>query len=79
MNDEAKMKTRGAEAAEKARKLAGAPETKARFERMLGELAESFAGIFGREPSGEEREALRSIAQVSAAFLAMAGDARENG
>ena len=68
-----------AEAAGKARKLANAPETKARFERMLEELVESFAGICKREPSEEEKKALRSLAQVSTAFLAMADDARENG
>ena len=68
-----------AEAADKARKLADAPETKEKFERILRELAQSFAGIFEREPSGEEREALRSIAQVSSAFLAMADDAGGNG
>ena len=68
-----------AEAAEKARKLADSPETRARFERVLKELAQSFAEIYKREPGEEEREALRSLAQVSAAFLAMADDAGESG
>ena len=80
MGNAIKRQTRGAEAAaERARKLADSPETKARFERILEELAQGFAGIFKREPGEEERKALRSLAQVSAAFLAMADDARESG
>ena len=78
--EQAKRQTGGAaEEAGKARRLANAPETKARFERILKELSESFADIFKRAPGGEEKKALRSLALVSAAFLAMADDARENG
>lgn len=80
MKNATKTQTRGAaEAADKARKLADSPETKARFERILEELAQSFADAFKRAPGGEEREALRSCALASTAFLAMADDARENG
>lgn len=68
-----------AEAAGKARKLADSPEAKARFERILEELAQGFADVFKREPVGEEKKALRSLALASTAFLAMAGDAGENG
>ena len=81
MDDAMERRTGGAAeaVAEKAKKMAGAPETKEKFERMLRELARSFADIWGRNPSGEEKKALRSLAQVSAAFAAMADDARGNG
>ena len=75
MGNAEKRQMRGADAAGKARKLANAPETEERFGRILGELSESFAGIFEREPSEEEREALRCCAQISAAFAIMADDA----
>ena len=78
--EQAKRQTGGAaEEAGKARRLANAPETKARFERILKELSESFADIFKRAPSEEEGKALRSYARISTAFLAMADDAGENG
>ena len=80
MQNATKRQTRGEEnAGDKAKRLANAPETKARFEGILRELTRSFAGIYKREPSEEEEKALRSYALASTAFLAMAGDAGENG
>lgn len=57
---------------EKAKEMANDPETAKSFERIHADLVKGFEETYKREPTQEEKDAIRDIARLQTALVAMA-------